>query len=377
MTASRFSVISLTLIVFSAMNALIAFNLNIPGDLSVELISEPRRLLKSRTGSFGEGVVQQQISPPDRLRRPTVKSGMARKTQRSEPTQKLFHFIDLPASDLSGTKINRTRSSSSYKSGASDGRIIYFLHIHKSGGTCMCRAARENKMAAAPTNCNPQKDQRCCGGNDTLLAQQEFARSTNLTFVASERQMYEAMDTKHYQYVLLLRQSEARYRSHWQHVNRDYMGVFTFAKWWRRQPDNWSFRSICGTRCLHVPKFKINESLYNYTLDRLLQFEHILFLEDFYNSFVVFARQVGWTRFPVQVRRHSQQFLYPKFGSGEWDTRMSALDDAIYEISVKLFNGESDLQLTTVAQQKVDEYFSLGPRANCQNPCCHIACSQY
>lgn len=68
-----------------------------------------------------------------------------------------------------------------------DGRIIYFQHIHKSGGSTMCRIAALNHMKTAlKTNCNVQEDQRCCGGSDSLTALQRFAETTPYSFVANE-----------------------------------------------------------------------------------------------------------------------------------------------------------------------------------------------
>jgi hypothetical protein len=69
-----------------------------------------------------------------------------------------------------------------------DGRIIYFQHIHKSGGSTMCRIATLNQMKTSlKTNCNVQPDQRCCGnGSDSAEALAAFAESTPFTFVANE-----------------------------------------------------------------------------------------------------------------------------------------------------------------------------------------------
>jgi hypothetical protein len=86
---------------------------------------------------------------------------------------------------------SRSDGSSAARAGASaqgDGRIIYFQHIHKSGGSTMCRIATLNQMKTSlKTNCNVQADQRCCGnGSDSAEALRAFADSTQYTFVANE-----------------------------------------------------------------------------------------------------------------------------------------------------------------------------------------------
>jgi len=274
-------------------------------------------------------------------------------------------------------------------------RIMYFLHIHKSGGTCLCQAAHFNKMAAPETNCNPQADQRCCGGEDSIEAQQKFARTTNLTFVANEGAMYEAMDVEHYRYILLLRKSRARYKSHWQHVYRNHKNASSFVAWWERQPDNWNLRMICGPRCMNVPKYQISKGLFDYTIDRLLKFEHFLFLENFNQSFIQFARFVHWRIMPVRLRRSSQNLIYPDDTAAEdWDLGMSALDDAIYEVAGHVYSQHGHasalsassssssstkdlMNLSTETRRGLDLYFQQGPKRNCRNLCCHDTCSQY
>jgi hypothetical protein len=130
-----------------------------------------------------------------------------------------------------------------------DDRITYLLHLHKSAGTHMCLAARANNVRVAATNCNVQNDQRCCGNGDTFEAQRTFAARTEFELVANERDMYSAMDTASYRYVVVLRDSRDRYISHWKNMCRQHNDTSTeFQDWWERQPDNWNTRKICGTR---------------------------------------------------------------------------------------------------------------------------------
>jgi hypothetical protein len=259
-----------------------------------------------------------------------------------------------------------------------DDRIIYYLHIHKSAGTAMCRAAEYNALDVSKTNCNVQADQRCCGEDDSLEAQQDFALSTDYQLVANEKDMYEAMDTEYYRYVVMLRDSRARYKSHWKNMyrrNNEKDTVENFTEWWTGQPDNWNVRKICGTPCMNTPKYGLTEHLWNQTVERLSQFDDILFVDRFNETFTKFASRVGWTRMPVlqSIARHVD---YPS-SSDEWDPMMTALDDALYEFAEGLYEGipHPYAALSTERRAALREYFAR--EQECNSPCCATTCSTY
>jgi len=98
-------------------------------------------------------------------------------------------------------------------------KVIYYLHIHKAGGTTMCKQALKQRLSINfRNNCNVQTDQHCCGYQDSLERQIAYARTTPYDLVASEKYMYDAMATDHYVYVVTLRDSATRYLSHWNHL---------------------------------------------------------------------------------------------------------------------------------------------------------------
>ena len=117
-------------------------------------------------------------------------------------------------------------------------RMIHFLHIHKSAGTFLCKQAFHNKMAADyGKNCNVRNDQRCCWyskeheswthtidtHNETKLLEESmrFAKTAPFDFVATEKELFGPMLSDHYDYVVTLRDSRSRYKSHWQHLDRN------------------------------------------------------------------------------------------------------------------------------------------------------------
>eukprot|EP00937_MAST-01D_sp_MAST-1D-sp2_P006916 g6916.t1 len=119
--------------------------------------------------------------------------------------------------------------------------------------------------------------------------------------------MHEAMDTRDFHYVTVLRDSLARYKSHFRHVR----GLFgaslmkgeTFLQWMTGQPDNWIVRHICGPRCWNVPKFRLSKADLEYTLARLARFGDVLFLERYAETYARFANKFGWKSNLVHVNR--------------------------------------------------------------------------
>ncbi|GAX14809.1 hypothetical protein FisN_29Lh009 [Fistulifera solaris] len=253
----------------------------------------------------------------------------------------------------------------------------------------MCGAASLNRLRVDKKhNCNVQLDQRCCGFADTLEAQQRFAAVTFYRFVANEGDMYEAMDPEHYIYIVVLRNSQDRYVSHWKHVCRELQKsqkekavLPDFAAWWQAQPDNWSFRKICGTRCQTVPKFQITRDLFEYTLDRLRLFDHILLLEHWETMYSTMAKSLGWKVVApkVQNRANMINMTYPAFASNDWDPFMSVLDDALYEYGVARYRGifDDEFLFSKETSHGLETYFTMGFERDCENPCCADSCSKY
>ncbi len=118
-------------------------------------------------------------------------------------------------------------------------KMIHFLHIHKSAGTFICKQAFQNKLAIdLKRNCNVRDDQKCCwydqekkswtekvdditDGNQLMQQSIDFAKNAPFDFVATEKELAGPMLTDHYDYVVSLRDSKSRYKSHWQHLIRN------------------------------------------------------------------------------------------------------------------------------------------------------------
>lgn len=333
-----------------------------------------------------------------------------------------------------------------------EGKVIYYLHIHKSAGSTMCLQAQKQLLQVnTGQNCNVQDDLHCCGNEDSLEAQISYANTTKYDFVASEREMYEAMATDYYDYVVTLRDSATRYLSHWNHLRtganlnplysngnvthsdetsrdsnsdisiilnettglsksspysqqprpkiqmndihdkyiikmetgRRYF-VGNFSIWWDHQPDNYNTRMICGAKCLDSPKFQITSDLFEYTLQRLSLFSHVLFLEDLEASYVRFARAVGWKRNSNIKHQNKKMGASTKTlpeamakNNLKYDTLMTVLDDALYAFAQKRHEGNyTNRNKTTylveefVNSEGVQNYFRDGRKRNCKDPCC-------
>jgi hypothetical protein len=257
-------------------------------------------------------------------------------------------------------------------------RTIYFLHIHRSGGSFMCSYAKQNNMTANfGNNCFVQSNHLCCGDSDTLDAQRNFATGTQFSYVASSGPMYQSMDTDSYYYATTLRNSKSRYLSQFYHhmtsvpgkmgdSSDDTIGTF-LEKWLQHQPDNWNVRMICGTDCAHAPKFKISRDQWETTLSRLKNFGSILFMESFPDSYQEFANTVGWTKvlnIPIKETHYNNESestlsKYPF---------MTILDDALYEFARRQMKLQKGILLSTY--KSMNAYFKEGNSTECDNPCC-------
>lgn len=312
--------------------------------------------------------------------------------------------------------------------------VIYFVHIHKSAGSFLCKQAYQNRMSAPyENNCNAQEDQYCCG-KDSVGGLIDFANATHFDFVATERELYDSMAPEALDYVVSLRQSKARYYSHFLHAvrhlqkgkqrdttdvdslwlwsaypydsnsnvdhpmkkiqqeqardrirrqqkkrlkeqaknNTPYNPLQDFKTWSAGQPDNWNVRIICGRRCKSRAKFQITNELFRFTLERLAKFRHILFVEDMVDSFNTFATSYRWK--PITKddgARIKRNYTTIEVQQAEWNPMMSALDDALYEFAQRKDTDENNKVWDTFSNQaEIDRYFTMGPREGCIDLCC-------
>eukprot|EP00934_Nitzschia_sp_Nitz4_P008911 Nitzschia sp. Nitz4//scaffold70_size99833//13059//14102//NITZ4_004585-RA/size99833-processed-gene-0.3-mRNA-1//1//CDS//3329557105//8901//frame0 len=286
------------------------------------------------------------------------------------------------------------------------GKVLYFVHIHKSGGTFFCEYVFRNRVYAhRRRNCNVQGDGYCCGHQDSLEAQIQFANTTFWDLVATERDMYEHMALDYYTYIVSLRRSKDRYYSHWEHLKRmgkqnegmgDSSWLFAnitvdqvpkktlpqlgnFSQWWAGQPDNWNTRILCGPKCRPQPKYQITRDQFEYTLHRLDQFSFVLFVEDMQGSYDKIAAHYNWTGFEALVNvDHKQLHLNRNKNKKNaealmvlepWGPLMSPLDDALYEFAQRKDRGEQDLWRPFSNQEALETYFRDGPKMNYTSIC--------
>ena len=249
-------------------------------------------------------------------------------------------------------------------------KIIFFLHLHKSGGTSVCGAAHDSNERTSTKNCNVQADQRCCGG-ETTEEQKQFALMTKYTFVANENYMYTDMNTDYYTYVMVLRKSIHRYFSHYRHVSRAYPRYTdTFSKWTLGQPDNWNTRHICGTRCVLIPKYGLSVSDFTFAAHRLANFSHIVFMHEFDTSFAKMARALSWR--VATPRRLQAARPYNSTPDSSGTKAMTFLDDLLYE-----YARESALRNFSVDTVRQAIANTIPPDAHKYSLACGLVCSEY
>jgi hypothetical protein len=125
---------------------------------------------------------------------------------------------------------------------------------------------------------------------------------------------------------------------------------------------------------MKVSKFQLTREHFDYTLHRLANFSHVIFVEDLEASFGKFAAAYGWQYNFGGVKQH--QHLDPKkqMELHSLDPYMTVLDDALYEFAKRKYHHLSDDELWDMNnfanQLLVDDYFRNGPSRGCINECC-------
>lgn len=248
-------------------------------------------------------------------------------------------------------------------------KIIYYLHIHKAGGSTMCAWAHQNNQLTPPQNCAINTMKSCCGG-DTIQEQQKFALHTKYTFIANEHYMFSEMDMKYYDYVLTMRKSFSRYVSHYGHIARERHMKHNFEAWLQGQPDNWITRHLCGTPCKYRPKYSLTMQDVMLAYNKMRNFSDILFLETWRHDAIIFASKRKWTSgLNIHANRAKEQHRNQDPNS----LLMTIFDDIIYEQAFSKFQKDEktlhkNVSIALKKIQKMNFTFS--------SPCGN-SCSEY
>lgn len=248
-------------------------------------------------------------------------------------------------------------------------KIIYYLHIHKAGGSTMCAWAHKNNQRTPPQNCAINTMKSCCGG-ETILEQQKFALQTKYTFIANEHYMFSQMDMKYYDYVLTMRKSFSRYVSHYKHIARERHMKHNFESWLQGQPDNWTTRHLCGTPCKYKPKYSLTMQDVMLAYNKMRKFTDILFLETWRHDAMIFASKRKWSSgINIHANRAKRQYHNQSSNS----LLMTIFDDIIYEHAFNKFEKDEKILQKNVSLalkkiQKMNFTFS--------SPCGDL-CSEY
>eukprot|EP00968_Pinguiococcus_pyrenoidosus_P001280 scaffold57_cov254-Pinguiococcus_pyrenoidosus.AAC.33 len=272
---------------------------------------------------------------------------------------------------------------------SSSDRIIYFLHLHKAGGSYVCALAGKNGARHTPTdNCNVYVSAAgaqvaramghpCCG--DTVAAQRSFAAKSSLTFVANEFDLAPEMDVDSFVYVTQLRPPLERYVSHFMHVSRAFSRSFDFDDWLLRQPDNWYLRKLCGRQCSEVPRGRLDQSHYEIAKGKLEKFEVVLLLEDHAGNNVLFEAVLGWMQHP-ESKVNAAPASQTVNGTQHKDALVERAKNKKFEDMVAwdalLYYYAEYLHYQQVGKARSWQEYSERNK-ECTGPCCSTACSQY
>ena len=230
-----------------------------------------------------------------------------------------------------------------------DGRLPYFLHLHKAGGTTVCHVARmSNELNAAKRNCNAPGDgprtlssapfgyaNKKLDGHCKLRRQEALKRQVD--FLAVERWLdtrtFASCHTSFF-FVTVLREPVQRIVSHcrFEHISaREALA-------WTRLPsvaagaagtpiqrgaavvDNFYVRSLLGGDVYETtPPGKITAAHASQAIEVLSDFDAVLILENLDRGFDQLFHRLGWCR-PNNAE------LRQSFGPGDETIHFSAED---------------------------------------------------
>ena len=224
-------------------------------------------------------------------------------------------------------------------------KIIYFMHMHNTAGTAMCRIAvaqSKNKNLKSRVISNPRQNCNvflklpmqvegaffghatpCCG--ETIEQQEKFAKNSKFTFVANEMYLPNELDYKNYDFITILRDPWDRYKSHFAH---DFSAQFHQMKWYKEkfgrekamstvfvaknftdwvssQRDNYFTRKICGEDCMEVPRGKLNSSHLEKAKSRLDKFSAVMILENLNQSLDILRSRFNW-KIPTEYQNKTK-----------------------------------------------------------------------
>uniref|UniRef100_A0A7S3NIZ3 Heparan-sulfate 6-O-sulfotransferase n=1 Tax=Aureoumbra lagunensis TaxID=44058 RepID=A0A7S3NIZ3_9STRA len=241
----------------------------------------------------------------------------------------------------------------------SEGRRIYFLHLHKAGGTTVCHVARvANGLVAPKRNCNlpgdgPRTLDKGLSGHanlewDTQVCERRAQAydEWGLNFHAVERWLDVNLlrnCRSHFFFATVIREPVSRFVSHCRFERTPTAEAMAWAK---RDPvpnmedefsavqrgpavlDNFYVRSLNGRDTfLHVPFGQLTENHLVTAAENLASFQVVMILERLDNSFQQLYHKLNWC---MPDKSHTRR----SFGKGDDSIVFSKSQlDAIAEIN--------------------------------------------
>jgi len=211
--------------------------------------------------------------------------------------------------------------------------LVYYMHMHKAGGSTMCNMARHNNMVAnCNNNCNLQDPALL--RSLTLVEQRHFALTTPYEFVANEMELPDELETQHFRYFTTLRHPLSRYMSAWNHYG-DGHGT-SFHEWVVNRPDNYYVRHMCGPSVAALPNGAITEEHLFRAMARLTLFEGVMIVEHYAKTADILRSKLGWEHTDTtMLRSGTRHNSAPTDDDGQGLEHLYRWDLKFYEFAVR------------------------------------------
>ena len=260
----------------------------------------------------------------------------------SMKTSPVLPIVPSLHSELSTSKATAFHQlSTSMKQGLGS-RLLFFLHLHKAGGTTLCHNARiVNGLNAPIRNCNapgdgPRTLRDGINGfgnlNWTCEARYNYMAQNCIQFFATERWLDKQLCPSRFMYITVLRDPIKRIESN---CRFEKVKPETALFWLRTSHfpeekvylgtaavDNFYVRSFAGYDVFHRPAGSISFADLAVAEKHLQNFEIILILEQMDRGLVQMEKLLGW-KMPKSVDSHRS------FGSGDVTIKFSAVQRRI------------------------------------------------
>ena len=257
---------------------------------------------------------------------------------------------------------------------------IYYLHIHKSGGSTICEIAKVNGLTKGEYNCNvPPNERHLLRG--TPQEQKRLYNKISNRFIANEDELADEVDWELYSYMTVIRHPFTRAYSHYNHAKGYHKLDISFKEWVTNRPDNILTRILCGTSCMEVKQGHLNDTHLNKAMYNLHHFDVVFTLENLHRSMgllkdIYGLKQVDSDKYRkgtlFSTKHDTEAILGDLFNK---DAEFAEFMNLHYSMDLIIYSYADYINKNMLHDSNAEQIRSI--YKDCDNKCCSNACSKF